>query len=603
MDQQSQRIRLKLPEQDLRTLTLGSDRPAKLRNWVEQLPMMNMGETSRQLYQYIQELNRLEVAPRTRFELLEVIRPVVQQVCTGLSKHYLNQALVLPEKARRVASLAQSLQGHMASGYKLVVARGLGKLGDKDMKDVVVTALHRAITALNETLLRCYQLYFPTPRHLWMELHQLYLLAELNRLEHVEVEDPEFGLLESSTVTDAYGRALLLATCKPNQLRQQELSLVYQATEEWSGFIDVKMAADNDDLFVFDLSADRPPTYRTHASAGAETSRYIESGELVKRLVSSIAGEKPSDFHLPRGMSDTLVNHLQRAWGALTERSFRRVDQEIALEICLGLGAVHYFVSDGEDFARLMGDSRHALLADEEDNPFLRKRAPQQRSLPADADPWAGAYDGGAYRMAQEGSVENIDLSRITSALQERRGESKTKFHKHECRTVNVSPGGYCLAWEGETPAQLRTGELMGIIEESNPEWALGVIRWVKQLSSQGARFGVELLAPRAMPAGGRVIKKTGEPAEFQRVLLLPELHAIGQPATLVVPSVGFQTGSRVELVHGGKAQRIQLQRKLNSTASFGQFEFRLLDGQPGASRQGAEEGDGDDFNSIWSSL
>ena len=601
---QPRRIRLRLPEQDLKALSLGSDQPKKLQAWLEQLPLMNMGETSRQLYQYIQELNRLNVDPRTRFELLEILRPVIQNLCRGLSKHYLNQALVLPEKARRVASLAQSLQGHMATGYKLVVARGLGSLGEKDMKTVVVTSLHRAVTALSETLLRCYQLYFPTPRNLWLELHQLYLLAETNRLEHTEVDDPEFHLLESSTVTDAYARALLLATCKPNQLRQQELALVYDATEEWSGFIDVKVAADSDDLFVFDLGVDRPPTYRTHASAAEDTSRYIESGDLVQRLGKLAAGEKLSDFHQPRGMNDALLGHLQRAWGALAERSFRRVEQRMELTVCMGLGAAHYFISGGEDFARLLGDSRSALLDD--DNPFLsRRKGGRQSSVPD--DPWSQAYDGGGFRMLHESSsVEDIDLSRITSAIQEqRKGESRVRFEKYSCHTVNVSPGGYCLAWEGSnTPAQLRTGELLGIREDGGgSDWSLGVIRWVKQLSNREARFGVELLAPRAIPAGGRVIRKTGEQAEFQRVLLLPELHAIGQPATLLVPAVGFQTGSRVELVQGGKAQRIQLRRRINSTASFGQFEFRLLGAQSEQPAQNLDETGKEDFNSIWSNL
>ena len=54
MDQQPQKIRLRLPEQDLQYLTLGSDQPKRLQAWVEELPLMNMGETSRQLYQFIQ---------------------------------------------------------------------------------------------------------------------------------------------------------------------------------------------------------------------------------------------------------------------------------------------------------------------------------------------------------------------------------------------------------------------------------------------------------------------------------------------------------------------------------------------------------------------
>jgi hypothetical protein len=200
MEQQAQRIRLKLPDQDLQFLTTGSDQPKKLQAWVDELPLMNMGETSRQLYQFIQELNRLQLDSRVRFQLLEVVRPVILHVCQALGKHYLNQSVVLPDKARRVASLAQSLQGHLASGYKIVAVRGMRKIRDKDARSTVTVAIHRAISALTDTLLRSYQLYFPTPRHLWLEMHQLYLLAERNGLATTEVSDPSFDAIESSTM-------------------------------------------------------------------------------------------------------------------------------------------------------------------------------------------------------------------------------------------------------------------------------------------------------------------------------------------------------------------------------------------------------------------
>ena len=51
MEQPDQAVRLKLPEQDLPHLTLGAAQPKKLEQWVASLPIMNMGETARQLYQ------------------------------------------------------------------------------------------------------------------------------------------------------------------------------------------------------------------------------------------------------------------------------------------------------------------------------------------------------------------------------------------------------------------------------------------------------------------------------------------------------------------------------------------------------------------------
>ncbi|AJD49583.1 hypothetical protein S7S_15855 [Isoalcanivorax pacificus W11-5] len=608
-------IRLKLPEQDLRALTIGSDQPRKLQTWVDQLPLMNMGETSRQLYQYLQELNRLQLDTRTRLQLLEIVRPAVLHVCDSLGKHYLKQSLVLPEKARRVASLAQALQGHLASGYKLVVARGVARIQrmqqdgererpqDREIRLAIATALERAVAALGDTLLRCYQLYFPTPRHLWLELHQLYLLASTCQLALLPVPDPMLRHLPAITVAQAYCRTLLLATAKPNQLRQQELAWIYDATEAWSVLMAVRPAASRDDLFVFDLLLDRPPTYRTHVSAARDSSRYIDSQALVAQLTQCVNGSPPEDFLLPRGASDGLLAHLQQAWGALTERSFQRQDQQIRLEICFGIGAVHHFSSHGVDFATQIGAAQLRVLAGEDNNPFsgqVRRNAGAGMRPALPEEGWDQSFDGGSRRMAHElqgNQVESIDLSRITAAVQAYGTEVKAvQFDRHSCQTVNVSPGGYCLAWQGETPAQLRTGELVGVHEEEHHDWTVGVIRWVRQLTHQGAQFGIELLAPRALPAAARVLKKTGDSGEFLRVLLLPELHAIAQPATLLVPAVGFSSGSRVELLRQGAAERVQLLRRVSSTGSFGQFEFRSLDAPVAAPAD-------DEFQSIWSSL
>lgn len=605
MDQQPQKIRLKLPDQDLQVLTIGSDQPKKLKVWVDELPLVNMGETSRQLYQFIQELNRLQIGTPQRLQLLEVVRPVIEHVCSALGKHYLNQSLVLPEKARRVASLAQALQNHLAGGYKMVAVRMLKRLREREGKANLALAIHRAMTALTETLVRSYQLYFPTPRHLWLELHQLYLLAEMNGVQDIEVSDAEFRDIESSSVSDAYARVLLLATAKPNQLRQQEIAVLYRATEEWSGYVEIKHAWDEDDLFVFDLQQDRPPTYRTHVSVAGADSRYIDSRLLNSKLGEVAAGAAPEGFSVPKGISDNLLAHLQQAWGALTERSFKRVGQTGTVDLSLGLNALHLHLAGGMEFERVLkGDRLDVLSGDSGENPFLTNRQGSSRPGIPDDDAWSRAFDGGSHRMSNDVAVDNIDFTHINSAMRQAAedGKATAKLDYLSCQKVNASPGGYCLQWQGEAPTQMRTGEILGVREIGQNEWAIGVVRWVKQLAQQGAQFGVELLAPRATPVGARVIRKTGEAGSFMRALVLPALHAIGQPATLLVPSVGFQSGAKVEMAVAGESQRIVLGRKVNSTASFGQYEYRQ--GQTGTAAPEVDDKDGgEDFDSIWSSL
>ena len=55
-----------------------------------------------------------------------------------------------------------------------------------------------------------------------------------------------------------------------------------------------------------------------------------------------------------------------------------------------------------------------------------------------------------------------------------------------------------------------------------------------------------------------RVMKEGGETTEWMRTLLLPELRAIGQEATLITPTIAFNTGYKIMVnLDGSEAKTI----------------------------------------------
>ncbi|HET8732108.1 MAG TPA: hypothetical protein VFM34_13485 [Moraxellaceae bacterium] len=596
-------LRQRLPAQDLGRLTLVSHQPRKLREWVEQLPMINVGDTSRQVFQTVQELARLQVDPATRLELLEILRPVVHTLCRALSKHYLGQSVVLPERATKVATLAQSMQSHLAVGYKLVALATFDKLGQKrepEQVRVAALALHRAVSELTDNLLRSTQLYLNTPPRLWLELHSLYLGAVELQLAGIPLPDPVLHRqVESSTIEQAYVRALLLATCKANKLRQNEIAQIHQLADLWAPLVTLREIGGTSELFVFDLSRDAPPTYRTLAQPGsADHVRAIDPSRLVARLgeLRLSAPGVMAKAHGEASLSASLLQHLVQAWSELSERSFSRVAAEGTLHACLGLTALHYFLSGGRDFETMMRGDQGRYLVSESDNPFLKAKTVEHR--PDDRqgkDVWALAFGSG---------VNEKTSSDYNLKFQEK-VDSAPRYDVFSCQIVNMSPGGYCIEWSGDVPSGVRAGEILGLREESQPAWSIGVIRWVKQLPGHGAQLGIEVLAPKAKPCGARVIKKTGDSSEYMRTLMLPELKSIGRPATLITPALTFRSGYKVGLNIDGEEVKIHLSRQVAATPSFCQFEFSQLH-KPAAgqdTRRSSPGGDEEDFDSIWASL
>ena len=60
--------------------------------------------------------------------------------------------------------------------------------------------------------------------------------------------------------------------------------------------------------------------------------------------------------------------------------------------------------------------------------------------------------------------------------------DSPPHYPTYALPVINHSPGGYCLGWPSEVPAELQAGEMVGIQDSSNQGWSIAVIRWIRQV-------------------------------------------------------------------------------------------------------------------------
>lgn len=606
---------LKVPPQDLEILSFAQPNPKRVREWVEGLPQMNVGETAKRIYVAVQEISRLRTDSESRFQMLESLRGPIHFVCNALSKHFLNKPVVLPAKEAKIANLAQALQNHLATGYKVVASQVLAraKVNDKDAKRMFTRVLHRAVTEMNLVLLRSFQLYYPAPGGYWRELHQVFMLAESLDVLNLPMDDVEEANL-STTIYDAYRRGLLLATAKPNQLRQQQIEQVYQATANWFRFCDVAPVSTNKGLYILNLSADCHPVYPalqkrsddTNLSRCFDASRISELLRVHLQLPTGQAHPQ-KDFSVSADLQAELTRILIQAWGVLTERAFTRIDESGQIKLCIGLSATHYFVSNKQDFNKIVRGMSDSLLHLEESNRFLSSGPTHRRDVIERHDVWGLQVD-------RQGSLTGKELS-IEQKVRDHQNQNSTadsdKYPSYVCDIVNTSPGGFCVSWKQDVPPQVKTGEVIGVKERDDQPWSIGVIRWVKQFRNEGARMGLELLAPKAEPCGTQAIQKKGGITEFMRTLILPELKAVGQPATLITPNISFAVGCKINISQDGSLHKAQLVKQVASTASFCQFQYKILTPstldvtptKPSAKSNSGQASPDDDFDSIWSSL
>ncbi len=577
MEEQKQ-LRIAAPVADLDSLAVCEPTVDSLASWIMSLPMANTADTAAQVRQTTYELARLRVSAKTRLTLLEQIRPIVNYLCARMDR----SAGTSNTHGDAIARLAQRLQTNLCSGYKAVVVELLTAGGDNppDLERLRL-AIHRALSDLSRTLLRTLQFYVAPADKLWLELNQLYMLAERMDLADLALEDPENHQSQTISPKTLYLRAMLLATCKPNQLRPRQLQEIFTCLEVWATHASLEKG-ETDALFAVDLQSDQGPKYSRLLKNPAEP-RSIHTETLVYELESHSRNLSTAAI-VPASLSAGLVSHLADAWGMLKPRTQQRATTSLEMKLCVGIRAAHYFLSGGVPFPDQTASSD--TLLHPELNPFLLNQEKREKTRKeATKDIWDDAFDL-RVRIPENPEIADPDRillqgyarNQLESAIAPEATDGANAYRVYDATAIDTSPGGYRLQWNDPLPANLQTGELAALREESDNRWCVGVIRWIRQ-DREGTAMGIELLSPRAIPVAVRIVQKRGGPTDYARALMLPELVPINQPATLITPLVPFHSGQKVHIHRQGIQSTAQLQQRQQHTESFNQFTFRLLAG------------------------
>lgn len=582
MPRPSPHLSLRAPTPSQNTLTFCEATPRDLKRWISVLPKANIGETARLLYQGMTELNQLVTPTENRLQLLELLRPEVYYVCKQLERHFLNQAIVLDERARKVANLCQALQNHLAAGYKIIVVRVAE--ASREHSTALAIAIQRAIHCLYGSLVRASLLYCPVPERLWLELHNLYLAACEHKVQHTSVADGLAHHVKALTSEQAYVAALLVGSSRCNQMRQSAIMRLAEMLESWSHLARIQPALAADSLFAVASAVDGPPRYKTLFEdaqlpdlLGLDTTLLVHS--IREYLALPVEQRPQARLPVPAGFSTDLLQHVGAAWGDVAERTFNRTPGQGNLTVCIGMSAMHYYLGGERTFGEQLGLPGSSTSA--------------QFSALGKQGVWGPVLEIPA--------LEEIEYPSAGSANP---GQAR-EFPTYSLHIVNHSPGGYCLAWRKEVPSQLQAGELVGIQDAPSHGWSVAVVRWIRQVRDGGTQMGIELIAPHALPCGLQLVRGDDPHSEYLRGLMLPEIRAIDIPPTLLAPRLPFQEGHKLVLNSNGEEHRAQLLKRLANTGSFNQFEYRLADQPAPQTLSAAPEAPGheEDFDSLWRDL
>ena len=537
--------------------------PDVLIKWRATLPMADTSTTAKKVFFMLNEVNQTALDLNTRFELLEILRPPVQLICQALRKHYVNQVAFNKQKLT-IANLAQTLQTEMANGYKLIIEEIYLHEEDKNQENILPASIYRIMHYYILILLRCYQLYVSPPEGVWRELHLLYKYAEKVKLLKNKVGYGTSTSGAAVTLLNCYKHALLLAASNPYQWKQSDLEIINNVLDNWSHYAELKPYQDLDQntpsIYIVDYMKDLPPSplglNQIELSKTCmifdlkKTSIHVE--EIFKEAASmEDKGRVTNDINPEYSISVSTLERLLASWKSAVIRKYKRFEMHREMQVAFSLSATHYYINGEESF----------------DPQGIAKKTVEVYDSFSLSPEVTFLEDN-----QNEFTLETVSLSSETKKQRE-------QFSVFTCTTVNISPAGLCLLWEGDAYPCIQPGEIAAIKANDDIDtnlWSIVVVRWLKYDKQRRMKIGLQLLAPYAKAAAAQVLKN-GEPVGyFLRCLILPEMKDLGFKSTIITPILPFKEGKFVVLRTKNNSDlfKTKLTKRIDATSSYKQFEY-----------------------------
>jgi len=384
--------------------------------WLRAIPLTNIPRYYETILGQLKRLAEVDVAPRERARIAEIVREPVMFLHTELARRYAGKPQPAADRENDAAEQALVLWHALWSQYSACLKPLLE--GDPDLQGVKAKVLQRGLW-VGKQLMLVYGLArrLPAPA-VWQELHAYYRLAEVLDCAVTAVSDELMPNAVGVSCYSTYCHALLLDLADPCAMTVRQIELTDRWLSMWARkvFPYAEQRETEGPLIVMDLEA---PTGAVLLPTGprkaGEATRYGYPAKLITsvrgRLKRLASGANPAELQLGHDAAveacTVLLTYLDSRWYALPARRTGG-DAPATVELCAGGVGAAYFRVGGRTFnsADLLGrlsyqGTQHlATLAALTD--YDRNKEEAEKSWAWES--WQGHYDWTAGTLRRVGS-------------------------------------------------------------------------------------------------------------------------------------------------------------------------------------------------------
>ena len=525
-------------------------------DWLATVPLANAVQAQSMLMRQLALLHRFTLPPSDRFAILEALRGPLGDVQDDAAKKFAGKPLPLAPHEQAALESTLSVWHELALGYLRcfdAFCSGITSIPALSAQHAQC-ASHADLAAKGATLAQrtlsvfadwqvdlCRGAQLPDTAY-WRNLHQVYFAAEALGVAGRAVSDPvRHGNAHTSALA-TYAECNLLSTANAYELPARHLAWVARWAKRWGAKISMLKMPPEDirsravPLWV-DLESDRPASYAPQPSSGG---RWLETTELRKSLVARIAllekGRAPGELQLGDDVTQPaagqLLQRVLERWckGGVPRRHERHPASTDCLVIA-GFEVAHYHLS-----------GRKPFRAPSRDDSTLRREREEFETF-GDHSHRAGTGDKG------DSQIENW-------------------------RLIDESAAGQRVTRPLKEGVRIGAGLVIAVKPTDGSRYVLANVRWALRDGENSLSAGIQLFPGEAVPVAVRALDSGTTRNTWRQGFLLPEIAALHEPASVIVPAGTFRLDRSVEVMVDQDLRVLKLFRVLDRGTEFERCNF-----------------------------
>ena len=522
-----------------------------VQEWVATLSILQLGDSSKTLFNALLEISELQCSEALRFDLIQALHPTLENVLASLEKHFLNQGLISSDRNDHIIELATLIRCYFSKIYIDIAKRSHEQLEQqqfslfafrkkRNLSTVRIMATYYALQQITALFYQQHMLYSAALPGQWLIAHQLLTWAVEHNFDQTNINHIQGTQHKLTTVAQAYARLMLLEVFNTHQIRPAEIQALYLCSIDWARLVQVLPKETTLSRYAVDTTQDHPPMYNNNHAKSLNPNIFIATQKLLEHF-SDLQRNQSEYLSTDEKMllTPALHFHIHNLLSNQTGRRSERYDYSAPLRICFSLAVAHFYLSKGKSF-----------------------------------------YD----TLELNGNYKLQNSTTLFGGPNGPSNNQEPKFVDREARqiysadVVNISLNGYRIRWTGDTPKNLKTGELILVQENTQSQWRCATIRWIKQATEKTLELGIEILAQHMYPCAVH-IRNENTINNYHFALLTQNIELDLVKNSLILPGLPiFREKQTIFLRLGNTEIKVYLVKTLLITQSFMQFEYELLD-------------------------